>query len=379
MTTTGGGFVAPYQTKTQGRLWEARWRDDANASKRKKGFKTKRSAQEWLAQNRTQRVQGTYVDPQAGRVTVGALWPSYEASMASLKGTTRAYRDSFWRNHVEPRWGAVEVGRIRPSMIRTWVSELVVQDLGASGIEKCLEVLRGILALAHEDRLLNSNPAMGVKAPRRTPRPQRFLSHDQVDALAYECGKDGLVVQMLAYTGLRSGELAALRVGDVDFLRRRISVARSLSYARGQGYVESATKTYEVRSVPLAQFLVEPLSVQAQGRGPDDFLIGPAPDEFLKFPAWRPRVFTPAVKRCRQADPMFAAVTIHDLRHTAASLAVQAGGNLLAVSRLLGHASPEITAKVYLGLFPSDLDALVDGLDAARASSVRPRPQQVGG
>ena len=369
MTTSGGGSVSPYTTKT-GRKWEARWRDDDGASKRKKGFSTKREAQAWLAQNRVQRQTGTYVDPQAGRVTVGALWPSFEASMADLKGTTRAYRDSFWRNHVQPRWADVEIRSIRPSMIRIWVGSLAADGLGASGIEKALEVLRGILSLAVEDKLLNSNPAMGVKAPKRTPSPQRFLTHQQVVMLAAECGAHGFVVETLAYCGLRSGELTALRVADVDFLRRRMHVARSLSYVRRLGYIESATKTYEVRSVPVPRFLIEPLSVQAQGRGPDDYLFGPAPDEHMKFPAWRPRVFRQAVTRCAAQDPTFPSrLTVHDLRHTCASLAVQAGGTLMAVSKLLGHASPDITAKVYLGLFKSDLMDLADDLDQARAAA----------
>jgi integrase len=83
---------------------------------------------------------------------------------------------------------------------------------------------------------------------------------------------------------------------------------------------------------------------------------------------WRPRVFNVA----RDSLKDFPAVTPNDLRHTAASLAVSAGGNVLALARMLGHEDPSQTLLTYADLFDSDLDALADVLDKHRAAALRP-------
>ena len=79
---------------------------------------------------------------------------------------------------------------------------------------------------------------------------------------------------------------------------------------------------------------------------------------------FRSRVFVPAAKQIGMPG-----LTPHDLRHTAASLAVQAGANVKAVQRMLGHASAAMTLDVYAGLFGDDLDAVADRLDAAAAAA----------
>jgi integrase len=68
------------------------------------------------------------------------------------------------------------------------------------------------------------------------------------------------------------------------------------------------------------------------------------------------------VTRCQKADPTFPRVTAHDLRHTAASLAISAGANPKVVQRMLGHASAAITLDVYADLFESDLDSVAENV-----------------
>ncbi|BCN42229.1 tyrosine-type recombinase/integrase [Prescottella equi] len=105
----------------------------------------------------------------------------------------------------------------------------------------------------------------------------------------------------------------------------------------------------------------------------------------LRVSTYRPRVFAPAVKRLQKAataaraeekerdgeptTPEFPTVTPHDLRHTAASLAISAGANVKAVQKMLGHAKASMTLDVYADLFEDDLEAVAEALDiAARAA-----------
>jgi integrase len=95
----------------------------------------------------------------------------------------------------------------------------------------------------------------------------------------------------------------------------------------------------------------------------------------LRNSNWRAWVFAPAVTACRKADETFPPITPHDLRHTAASLAVSAGANVKAVQRMLGHAKASMTLDVYADSFDSDLDAVAVELDTAiRASAAPLRP-----
>ena len=150
-----------------------------------------------------------------------------------------------------------------------------------------------------------------------------YLSHGQVAALAAAVDRQAAVVRFLAYTGLRWGEMAALRVQDFDMLRRRVNVSRSVT--ESGGLVWSTPKTWERRSVPFPAVLADELAALMVGKGRDDLVFTDMRGGVLRNSNWRTRVFEPAVKKCQRADESFPSITPHDLRHTAASLAVSAG------------------------------------------------------
>jgi integrase len=166
----------------------------------------------------------------------------------------------------------------------------------------------------------------GVKAPKRQPKPRAYLTHEQVETLAAAVNDDALVIQLLAYTGLRWGELAALKVESVHLMRRRLQVDTSVAEVGGR-LVWKAPKDHERRSVPFPAFLTDDLTAAIAGKGRDDLVLSSTAGSVLRVSTWRPRVFNTARDRLG-AD--FPKVTPHDLRHTAASLVVSAGGNVLA-------------------------------------------------
>ena len=167
----------------------------------------------------------------------------------------------------------------------------------------------------------------------------------------------------LAYTGLRWGEFAALRVRSVDLMRRRVTVAESAAEVQGK-MIFGPTKTHQRRVVVLPRFLVEPLAQHIGSRPPEDLLF-PAPGGgVLRNSNFRHRVLTPAA-----AAVGLAGLSPHDLRHTAASLAIAAGANVKVVQQMMGHASAAMTLDVYAGLFGDDLDTVADSLDAAARRS----------
>jgi hypothetical protein len=164
-------------------------------------------------------------------------------------------------------------------------------------------------------------------------------------------GPDRLAILVLAYCGLRFGELAALRVRNVDPLRRRLQIEGSVTEVDGV-MVFGTPKSHHCRSVPVPRSLVDALTAACIGKSPDDLVFTAPRGGVIILRNWRRRVFDPALAKAGLDD-----ITPHELRHTAASLAVAAGANVKAVQRMLGHASAAMTLDVYSGLFDGDLDA----------------------
>jgi integrase len=360
---------APSATCGKGKRWRARY-VDGNGGEVAKGFTRKIDAQNWLDEVTSTIVTGTYVAPGAGNVTIGELHKQWVGTFGHLKATTKAARESAWITHVRDAWEVTPVCEVQTSAVRAWVNDLAALGTSAPTIESALGILRMILGLAVEDRRIASNPCDGVKAPPREHSQRAYLTHQQVDKLATAMTRDGLVVRFLAYTGLRYGEMAALAVADFDMLRRRVQVRRSVTEVKGK-LVWSTPKSHERRSVPFPRFLTDDLARRMAGKGRDDLVFAAPGGGALRIATFRTRVFNPAVAKLRGIDDDgkpttdWPRPTMHDLRHTAASLAISAGANVKAVQTMLGHKSAALTLDTYADLFPDDLEAVADALDAA--------------
>jgi integrase len=179
--------------------------------------------------------------------------------------------------------------------------------------------------------------------------------------LAAESGRYRSLVLLLGVGGLRWGEAAALRVSDVDFLRRRIDLHRNAVQV-GNKVIVGTLKSNKNRTVVLPEFVLDALAETAKGKRRDELLWPTASGGYLGPPASKESWLSGAVERCQKADPTFPRVTAHALRHTAASLAISAGANPKVVQRMLGHASAAMTLDVYADLFDSDLTSVAESV-----------------
>jgi integrase len=362
--------ISSYGTKA-GKLYRVRYRTPDGKQTQRRGFRTKREAQQFLATVETSMLKGEYVAPTLGRVTIGELGPAWLArQQGHLKASSAAAYEGAWRVNVQPRWGDTRASDVRFSAVQAWVAELS-STLGAESVKVAYGVLARILDDAVKDRMLASNPGRGVKLPKRPPRRNVYLTADQLDMLATESGRYRSLVLLLGVGGLRWGEAAALRRRDVNFLRRRVELHCNAVAVRGQMIVGSL-KSGKSRIVVLPAFVVDELSRTCEGKGPDE-LLWPSVSGGYQHP---PRVrswLSRAVTRCQDADPSFPRITAHDLRHTAASLAISAGANPKVVQTMLGHASAAMTLDVYADLFDSDLESV-----AANVAKMWPRGGQTG-
>jgi integrase len=363
--------IEAYETKA-GRRYRVRYRTPEHRSTDKRGFRTKRDAEAFAATVEVSKLRGEFIDAAASRTTVGELGPAWLGRQSHLKPSALRPVESAWRVHVGPRWSKVAVADVRKTAVQQWVADLG-GERGATTVIRAYGVLASILDDAVDDRRLLSNPARGVKLPRKGKKAHVYLSHRQVHDIA-EASKHPVLVLTLAYCGLRWGEAVGLQVKHLDMLRRRILVERNAVEVGGVFEV-GTPKGHKRRSVPFPRFLAEHLAKLCESKGQDDLVFPGHNGQFLR----QPRVRGGADAETRARDSWFAAalqdagaprVTPHDLRHTAASFAVSAGANVKAVQRMLGHSSAAMTLDIYADLFDDDLNAVADRLDEAVSAQI---------
>ena len=376
--------IEPYTLKSGVRRYRVRYRMPDHRQTDKRGFTTKRAAEAFAATVEVEKLRGEYVPPALGTVTVAELGPTWlRRKQAELKPSGYRVYEVAWRVHVEPRWGRTSIANVKAGAVETWIAEMqrtvtepeerpdgtraekvVHKGAGAVTVIRAYGVLSGILDQAVKDGRLAKNPARGVTNLPSKPRKKagrRYLTATELRAVADACQTDErrALVLLLGFLGLRWGEAIALTVADVDFLRKRITISRNAVQV-GQRVHVGTPKTGEARSVPLPQFLGDELARLCEGRERGDLLFPGVDGAHLRQPvaagkgSWLEGA-------CSRAG--IARVTPHDLRHTAASIAVGAGANPLALQRMLGHAKPSMTLDVYSDLFDTDLDALGDTLN----------------
>ena len=165
---------------------------------------------------------------------------------------------------------------------------------------------------------------------------------------------------LLAYSGLRWGEAGALRARRVDVMRGRLEVVEAVTEVNGEA-VFGTPKTHQERSVPLPPFVRDELMPHLAGVGADELVFTAPRGGVLRVGNFRRNCFDRAA-----TSVGLEGLVVHELRHTAASLAIAAGASVLGVQRMLGHASATLTLDRYSHLFGDELGGVAQRLDAAR-------------
>jgi integrase len=370
------GYIEDLKSKRQGQgrlRWRVRYRDPAGRE-RAKSFARKQDAVRFLQHAEADKLRGLWVDPQQGRTTVGELAERWYATTVTLKPKTREDYRSLLNNHVLPAFGDRAVASLDTLAVRGWLAGLVSNGLSPSRAKHAYYILFAVLEAAIQAGALVRNPAAGVRAPRDRSREMHFLSAAEVERLAEAIVPPyGVLVRFAAYTGLRAGEIAALRVKRLDLLRGTVRVVEAASEVGGR-LILGPTKTHAERTVRLPRFLREELAAYLADRPRDrDAFVFTAPKGGqLRHNNFYQRLFCPALHRADLPEQ----VRFHDLRHTCAALLIAQDAHPKAIQAHLGHSSIQVTMDRYGHLFPDALEHLADRLDAARTQA-RTDPERI--
>lgn len=383
------GYVRNRGKTTTGKTkWQARWRHPQDARKQveKQGFDTKKRAEAWIEQQDADAWAGLWVDPHDSDRRFSEVVASWRETWMNLEPKTRAGYDNILAQRVLPVFGDRRIGQITHDEVQQFINR--IKD-GAdrpgrlhnvprapNTVHRVYTVLRGVFVHAERRSYIRANPCAHVTLPsKRKGRPRMlFLEPAEVRAVAEAVPEHYRVaVYVAAWTGLRAGELWALRRDDVDPLRGKLRVDESLRELNGQSVAagdrglsfgppksEASRRTFTLPA-PIAKLLADHLARPLPGGDGPEALIFTTPSGLpVRHGLFYSRVFRPAV---RAALPQAKhALRWHDLRHTAASLSLAVEPSLHIVKERLGHEDIRTTINIYGHLLPSVDEALAAGL-----------------
>lgn len=344
---------------------------DAQGKKRSVGetFTHKARAERAAAAREGKSRRSMYGDPDAARRTWGEWctewWPTRSVAPSTAK--VDAGRRKV---HLDPRWKDVPIGSIRRHDIKEWAAAMVRRGVGASTAQRAVHLLSASLAGAVDAEIIDANPAARITLPKGAQATERFLTKEEFAAVVAELPTthDQLVAYVLAYLGLRWGEMAGLHFNRLDLDRGLVYVAET--WDEKNGTIQPYPKGKKVREVPVPGWLVEMLAEipkparsarcglrHVQGACRSSLVLTTDSGTVMRnsnwADIWREAVERADVGHCRP----------HDLRHTYASWLIQNGVPLAEVGRLMGHVSTATTQK-YAHLADTPTDAVFAALGA---------------
>jgi integrase len=301
-----------------------------------------------------------------------AQWRTTTLAVSDRKETTRALYATLCAKHLEPApFGVITLDRLKPTDVEALILTLREKGLSASTIRTTYTVLRAALDVAVRDQLLARNPAALVRRPGIKRHEAKHLADSDVTAVlqAAQASRYHAALVLIASTGLRRGEAAALRWSDVDLDVGEMKVARTVSRVGGQLVFTEPKTARSRRTVPLSPAVVALLKKHRTTQKEDRLRAGNQWRETgLVFTtelgtAVEPRNLLRAIEAAA-AKAGVEDIGVHTLRHSAAVGWLEAGVHIKAVADLLGHSSIAITGDVYGHTSNDTARAAVAALDA---------------
>lgn len=337
-----------------GRL-RVRWHDE-DGQRRTAGqtFATKADARRFLATVEADKLRGTYRAPRVVTDTLGDYGTRWIEDRPRLKASTRHQYEVDFRLHIEPTLGSKVLDQIEPDDIRRWYSRLSdglrasLAESGRNGsatVARSYRLLRAILQTAVDDDILTRNPCRipGAGDARSPERP--VLSAQEIGRLADEVPVSYRAFVLVAgFTGLRAGEIAALRLSDLDLRRGNAVLRVNRRFYRVAGTLTIDTPKSEAgaRTLPLPAFVADELRAHVVEFRPD---AGPSDLVFVTSGGrdvldGYSQVVRRALDRIGRTD-----ARAHDLRHSALTSAAEHGATLATLMQMAGHSTPDAAQR----------------------------------
>lgn len=361
-----------YIKQGRGYIWRAYLLNPMTGQKqdhKSKSFPTKKEAQK-----DAEEMLRNYLD---GRLTIISKITFDELADQWLraKRSELSKRSSILFNELQAKalcshFGKILIKDLSPLLVQNYYSTLKEQDhpLSSKSIEHRAKVLKSILKFAVQMKLLNNNPAEGIKSPKTHKKQLEPWTQEEFARFYAEIKKHRLFAfyRLSAYTGARRGELLALRRSDIDFVKQEITISKTRGRYAREIIETNLTKTDLPRTITLdpdtCQILrdhIKKMTLEASSspfaNSNSDAYLFIQEDGSPIDPSHPSNLFTKVSKRLGLPPQR-----LHDLRHFHATELIRSGANILEVSDRLGHSSIEITLGVYGHIRPEDRSQIAE-------------------
>jgi integrase len=309
-----------------------------------------------LREVREEIAAGVQDAPEATFAEFADRWYNDYAKPNVRAKTARDY-EAIIRVHLVPAFGEQMLSEIQPADVQAFVAEKSRSGLSAGTVNKQLVILKAMLARAVEWRYLRESPARYVKRLREPQREMDYFRPDEINSFLEAASvSNRLLFATAIFTGLRQGELLALRWGDIDLLKGVLYVRRTYHPAFGFGEPKSAAGR---RAVYLPPDLMEMFREEGFARRPED----------LVFTNREGRPFDPSGLVRHEFHPTLSRaglrrIRFHDLRHTYAAMMISVGASPKLLQEQMGHESISTTMRHYGHLMPSVSEGVGAKLEA---------------
>jgi integrase len=366
--------------------WRAEVYSKRDGCKLRETFPTQAAAKAWRADKLAAANKGKLRAPTSMTVRQAAetfMAGARNGSIPTASGarykpaTLRGYRVGLDKRLL-PELGDRRLSDVERRDVQALANRLTSEGLSASTVQNTLDPLRVVYRRAIRDEEVTTDPTERLELRRPNGGRERVAKPIEAAELIAAMPEDEHALWACAfYAGLRRGELRALRWSDVDLPARVIRVARGWDAIEGEQDVKSAAGK---RRVPILDPLVDALTAHQAltGRSGEALVFGrTATDPFnpetvrrnsLAAWGWRevpnPESEGPKVIHVRERDDALAPITLHEARHTCASLLIAAGVNAKALSVIMGHSTIAMTFDTYGHMMPGGLDEAAAAVNA---------------
>ncbi|MFI2314134.1 hypothetical protein AMK17_25160 [Streptomyces sp. CB00072] len=361
----------------KGKRWQARY-DDPNGKEVTSLWATKTEAEREINKQEAAKATGSWLDPKAGRVTVERFALDTWLPAQSIIGRSETEYLGALRRYCFPEWGHREIRSIKPSEAGAWQKLLTTKyNLKGTYPNRVARYVRGVFRLAVIDRVIPVSPFERIPAPAADAKPVQppdVTEMKKIISGAYH-PRWRIMWGLDSRTGLRSGELRAVHIDRIDFLRRTLLVDQQLVYEPGKGLYFDELKTGAgLRTIPLTKQDVDDLAWYISVFPPAT--SGPAAGVVFTM-ADGSLIGESSLDYALKASCRHAGVKerhAHEVRHHYASVLIAGGENPKVVQKRLGHKDVMTTLRTYSHLFAEAEERTRDVLDAAWAE-----PGETGG
>jgi integrase len=329
-----------------------------------KKFPTLDPAIQWLNRAKSDISHGVYLTDGDANKTLADFVSTWKSSKHRAKGRTMQRYNTLLANQILPHLGNQKLRAISPARVRSWISELVSEGTGAPTIKKAHALLRQIMKTAFEDELIRRNPVVAMELPTVVPKEQRALTIQELLRLSEMRPDYKALILVMGIMGLRIGEACALQVQDVNLFKGELTVRRGMTHGENYKRFTDTTKTKQVRTIPIPAPLGALLAPLVDGQKPSSPVFRGARGGAINDGWFRRAVMGPAVSSLGWDD-----VSLHNLRHTCASLLISSGTPITAVSKILGHSTVVQTLNTYGHYYSDDIKASMENMGAIFVSA----------